>query len=222
MESTTLRSATEALEVLGRVIEQLERGAPTERMDYEEFLVRYDGQHAEWIDGEVQLRMSGSTEHQDLQGFLLALLRHWVESGDFGVVQGAPFQMKLEPQSRGREPDVLFVATSNLGRLRPTFLDGPADLAIEIVSPESVGRDRGEKYYEYQSGGVREYWIINPERRHVEWCRLQEDGAYKSISTGEDGVYRSPLLPGLWLREEWLWQRPLPKLLTVLREWQLI
>lgn len=218
-----IESAPAQPEPLGVAIEPNGSGeAVSSLITYEEFLRLYDGKSAEWIGGRVELRMSSSKEHQDLQGFLLALLKFWAESGDFGVVEGAPFQMKLDPDLRGREPDVLFVASEHLNRLRPTFLDGPADLAIEIVSPESAERDRGQKFYEYESGGVREYWIIDPQRRRVEWCQLQDDGAYTMVRPGEDGKYLSLAMPGLWMREEWLWQRPLPKLLGVLREWQLI
>jgi len=132
-----------------------------------------------------------------------------------GWVRSAPFQMKLE---HGREPDVLFVATEHLGRLRETFLDGPADLAIEIISPESVSRDRGEKYYEYEAGGVREYWLIDPLRQVAEFYRLDEGGRYGVVLAGREGVYRSEVVAGFWLRVEWLWQEPLPKTLDVLRE----
>ncbi|MEJ7756097.1 MAG: Uma2 family endonuclease [Nocardioidaceae bacterium] len=54
-----------------------------------------------------------------------------------------------------------------------TYLDGAADLAIEIISPESIGRDRGEKFVEYEAAGIREYWLIDPERRQAEFYRLE-------------------------------------------------
>ncbi len=223
MESTASEGALQAPEPLGVAIEPNGSGAAVSGpISYEEFLIRCDGRSAEWIGGRVELRMSSSDEHQDLQRFLLALLAHWAESGDFGIVRGAPFQMRLSPEDRGREPDVLFVAREHLDTLRPSFLDGPADLAIEIVSPESAGRDRGEKFYEYEAGGVREYWIIDPQRKRAEWCRLQENGVYTLVAPDEGGIYRSQVLEGLWMREEWLWQRPLPKLIDVLRGWQLI
>ena len=41
------------------------------------------------------------------------------------------------------------------------------DLAIEIVSPSSVRRDRIEKRIAYARAGVREYWIVDPERRAI-------------------------------------------------------
>lgn len=210
-------------EPLGVAIEPNGSGeAVSGLITYEEFLRLYDGRSAEWVAGRVELRMSRSDEHQDLQRFLLALLAFWVESGDFGIVRGAPFQMRISSHPAGREPDVLFVAREHLDRLRPTFLDGPADIAIEIISPESGERDRGEKFFEYEAGGVREYWLLDPQRRRAEWYQLQDDGAYRAIAPGPDGMYRSQVLAGLWMREEWLWQRPLPKLLDVLREWQLI
>jgi hypothetical protein len=49
------------------------------------------------------------------------------------------------------------------------------------VPPESRSRDRGEKYYEYEEGGVREYWLIDPVRRKAEFYQLGADGYYPAI-----------------------------------------
>jgi Uma2 family endonuclease len=119
--------------------------------------------------------------------------------------------MKLE---RGREPDLLFVAHKHLERLQETYLDGPADLAVEIVSPESAGRDRGERFYE--AGGVAEYWLIDPQKERAEFYPLRA-GQYRQVPPDTEGIYRSAELPGFRLRVEWLWQNPLPKALDVLR-----
>lgn len=75
-----------------------------------------------------------------------------------------PFQIKLGPEASRREPDVLFVSKTNLERLTENRLEGPADLAVDIISPESRARDRGEKFYEHEQGGVTEYWLIEPTR----------------------------------------------------------
>ena len=42
--------------------------------------------------------------------------------------------MKTGPELPGREPDLLFIARENLGRLEGVYLDGPADLVIEVVA----------------------------------------------------------------------------------------
>lgn len=186
------------------------------RMSYEEFL-QWAGEDvlAEWVDGEVIMMSPASNQHQDLVRFLTAVLSIYVETQGLGVIRPAPFQMKLERS--GREPDLLFVANEHLNRLKETYLDGPADLAVEIVSPESAGRDRGDKFYEYAQGGVPEYWLIDPQTEWAEFYQLDGD-RYRLVFSAEEGTYRSQVLPGFWLRVEWLWQDPLPRVLDTLRE----
>jgi hypothetical protein len=47
---------------------------------------------------------------------------------------------------------------------------------------------------------------------------LGEDGCYRVVLSGAEGVYHFEAVPGFWLRVKWLWQEPLPKVLDVLRE----
>ena len=199
----------------------LNTATETSRITYEDFLAQADEDvSAEWVDGEVILMSPASDQHQDLADFLTALLRLFAEEQSLGKVRSAPFQMKTGPDLPGREPDVLFVSHDHLDRLRDSHLDGPADLAIEIISRDSRGRDRGEKFYEYEQGGVSEYWMIDPLRGQAEFYRLGEDSLFHSVRVTEDGMFESAVLKGLWLRVEWLWQRP--PLLEVIRAWNLI
>ena len=164
-------------------------------MSYEQFLAWTDDKtHAEWVDGEVQIIAPVAEGHQDTAGFLAALLRLRVEQRNAGRVLTAPFQMRLSTIARGREPDVLFVAQDRLDRITRPYLDGPADLAIEIVSPESALRDRGEKYGEYETAGVREYWIIDPDGLRADFFILA-DGRYERIPVAADGIVRSSVFP---------------------------
>jgi Uma2 family endonuclease len=39
-------------------------------------------------------------------------------------------------------------------------LDGPADLVVEVVSPDSPTRDRQEMLVDYAEAGVPEYWSV--------------------------------------------------------------
>jgi Uma2 family endonuclease len=113
---------------------------------------------------------------------------------------------------------IFFVASENRGRIKTNFLDGPADLVIEVISPESLQRDRGEKFFEYEQGGVREYWLIDPLRRQADFYIRGDDELYHAGAI-VDGIYRSEVLKGLWLRVGWLWQGPLPSVLGVIKEW---
>jgi Uma2 family endonuclease len=187
-----------------------------DRLSYEEFLDWADEDTlAEWVDGEVVMYSPASDRHQDLARFLTSVLSIYAETHDLGVVRPAPFQMKLEHS--GREPDLLFIAKEHLDRLQETYLEGPADLAVEIISPESIGRDRGEKFYEYEAGNVPEYWLIDPQKARAEFYQLR-DGQYQQVPPDAESVYRSEVLPGFWLQVEWLWQDTLPKTLDVLRK----
>ncbi len=101
-------------------------------------------------------------------------------------------------------------STDHLNRLKRTHLDGPADVAIEIISPESAGRDRGDKFYEYQDGGVPEYWLIDPDRKTADFYQRDDAGLYRTVAPDADGYYTSRALAGFRLRVAWLWQDPLP------------
>jgi Uma2 family endonuclease len=192
-------------------------------MTWEEFLVWVDEEHrAEWVDGEVEFMSPASLRHQDLGSFLTTLIRHYVESGSLGVVLPTPFLMKTGVHLPGREPDILFVAEQNRTRLTNTYLNGPADLAVEIVSPESVQRDRGNKYREYEQGGVREFWLLDQDEDTYRFYRLDAEGHFVPILPDEEGIVRSMVLEGLWLNVEWLRSKPLPPLMSVLRAWGLV
>jgi Uma2 family endonuclease len=193
----------------------------TSKITYEEFLDRADEDiRAEWVDGMVISMSPASTLHQDLLGFVSSILRNFVEEHDLGKILTAPFQMKLESRPSGREPDLLFIRKENLSSLKETFLDGPADLVIEIISPESRGRDRGDKFYEYEQAGVAEYWLLDSERKQEEFYQIK-DGFYQLVLP-ENFIYHSRSIEGLWLDIRWLRQRPFPKLLAILKAWNLV
>jgi len=145
-----------------------------------------------------------------------------------GAIPGAgrvlyePFQMKTGPELPGRSPDLFFVSNENLGRLKRLYLKGPADLVVEIISPGSRAVDRGEKFYEYEQGGVPEFWLIDPQRKQAEFYQRGQDGVYRLVPPDSDGLYHSQVLKGLWLKVDWLWQEPLPSVRNVLKEWKLI
>ena len=186
-------------------------------MTYDEFMEWADEDTlAEWVDGRVVMTSPASARHQDIGVFLTNVLAEHARTHDLGRVLLAPFQMRL-PTS-GREPDVLFVAREHMGRVLQNRVEGPADLVVEIVSPESRVRDCGEKFYEYQEGGVGEYWLIDPDTRRVDFYQLDPDGIYQSVLPDADGVYRSRAMDGLWVRVAWLWQELLPDVSKVMLE----
>ena len=176
-----------------------------ERIPFEDFLVRYEGIAAEWVDGEVEL-MSVSNLHAELNALLVELVGPFVRRHGLGTVRFDPFVMKTGPDLPGRAPDLLFISRSRLDGLRPMHYEGPGDLVVEIVSQDSRERDRVRKFREYERGGVREYWIVDPELKRADFFVL-EDGRYQRVEPA-GGIYLSRELPGFWIRLEWLWDTP--------------
>src|SRR5262249_35159892 len=120
-------------------------------------------------------------------------------------------------KKNGPEPDILFVRKSRLHLVRRGHVAGPADLAMEIVSPDSVQRDYLTKRQQYEQAGIKEYWIIDEMTKKVLLLRLGPDGKYREIRA-KDGVLHSREIRGFWLRPEWLWQQPRPKRLQILNK----
>ena len=188
-------------------------------MSYEEWLMwAGESTQAEWVNGEGIKFVPPKTVQAVLASFLTILLGLYARRLGLGTVIAAPFEMRLVAIPSAREPDVLFVSHAHRDRLTAERLIGPADLAIEIVSDDSVSRDRRDKLVEYERGGVSEYWILDPRRRQerANFSRLDARGRYREVSLDADGRYHSTALTGFWLRPEWLWQDPLPDPLVLL------
>jgi Uma2 family endonuclease len=112
-----------------------------------------------------------------------------------GKVLVAPLRLRIRPR-KFREPDLLLLCDAKDPRRQDRYWRG-ADLVLEVVSPERPEYDLIEKRRDYAELGIPEYWIVDPQAETITVLRL-EGGAY-----GEHGVFgrgtvaESPLLPGL-------------------------
>jgi Uma2 family endonuclease len=188
--------------------------AAPRHMSYEEWLAwEHEGGLTEWVNGEVIIFMPPLDEHQRIVEFLDRLMGLFVELFNLGMVRIAPFTMRAKPGGQGREPDLFFLASAHMSRLTRKELAGPADLIVEVISEDSIARDRDDKFYEYQEAGVREYWIIDPRpgKQRVDLYVLGPDGRYQPVIATSDNMYHSAVLTNFWLKEAWLWsEKPNP------------
>lgn len=188
----------------------------TGHVTYDEFCARIeDGQKADLIDGVIYMASPDNTDASDLFMWLATLLYDYVQYHDLGAVHGSRVACRLD-DTNAPEPDILFVDRSRLDVIERGGVAGPADLAVEIVSPESVERDYEKKRRLYERFGFREYWIVDEELERVTLYRLK-GGAFKEARPRK-GVLTSSVLPGFWLRPAWVWQQPRPKKAAVLEE----
>jgi Uma2 family endonuclease len=172
---------------------------------------------SEWIDGEVIVMSPVSLDHSTLNRWLLAMVGEYVEHKDRGLVVGPEYQVRFAQQRSRRTPDLMFVAKRRVELAKKNHFEGAPDLIMEIVSPDSESRDWREKYLEYQSAGVREYWVFDPMSQNQEAYALVDANSYLNIEEKDDKI-ESQVLSGFYLRPSWLWAQKRPPISVALRE----
>lgn len=206
-------------------VDQSETEVTRRRASYEEYLeLAGETTIAEWVDGEYIEYMPPSNEHQDLAGFLYALIHSFVDELGIGRTGIAPREVKLWPGGPSREPDIFFVHKDRLAGFDKMRFNGAPDMVLEIVSPGSVREDRVRKFTEYEQAGVGEYWLIDPRpNQHTVECFVRDAaGIFQPVEAGEDGRLYSSVLTyegaRFWLHVSWPWQEPQPRTSRLLRQ----
>ncbi len=183
----------------------------------EDYLEHYAAQGMELVEGVVIKMPPIGLRHEEIRDYLRLLFQMYFTLNPVGRVLGEPFVMRLPAfPNRRREPDLIVVLNDNPHELKETFMDGPANICIEIVSPATVSVDHGGKFSEYEQGGVPEYWIIDPIRNEARFYRLNEEGVYLPQELDEAGKYKTSQIQGMVLDVPILWQQKLPNPIEVL------
>jgi len=188
-----------------------------ENISFEDFLIKFPGEHLEWFDGYV-ITMSGIEERHDaLTAFLRILFMYYLELSGGGRVLQDPMIMRTRPDLPARAPDLQVLLPASLGLLKHNFVAGAADLVVEVISSESERRDRVEKFAEYELAGVHEYWIFDWRFEEALFFQLDEQGKYHRAELDENGVYHSKVLNRLQLPVVRLWEEQLPGVGEIVR-----
>jgi Uma2 family endonuclease len=175
-----------------------------------------DGDKADLIDGVIYMASPENTDANLLFVWLIGIVDLFVEAIDAGRVFGSRVALRLD-MINGPEPDIAFIRKRRLSLVKRGHIAGPADLVMEIVSPESIERDYEKKRRQYEQARIPEYWIVDELTEMVTLLRLGPGGKYREVKPRK-GELQSRVLPGFWIRPEWLWQSPRPKKTAVLAQ----
>lgn len=173
-----------------------------------------EDQKADLLDGVILVASPESSGHNDLLRWLAVIIDLFIEERRLGRLTINKVAYRMTDRT-APEPDLGFVAAPRVDRIKSGYVDGPPDLAVEIVSPDSVDRDYENKRRRYEEAGVREYWIIDPLDSTATFL-VREEGAFVE-RLPHDYVYQSHVLEGFEFDTRWLWQRPLPPTLPIVR-----
>ena len=156
-----------------------------------------DGNRYELFEGEIFVSRAPSLSHQRILGNLHTILRTYLDQNLIGEVLLTPGVIFDELNSA--IPDAVVLTNQQVNNLGAgeRILEAPA-LAIEIVSPgkENARRDREVKRQVYGKYGVREYWIVDPEKRALEIYRLARHTLKLVATLTDEDEITTPLLPG--------------------------
>lgn len=126
-----------------------------------------EGQRAELIDGQRYMMAPPGTVHQRISYALARKISDYIDrkKGSCEVFL-APFAVFLNQDDRNYvEPDISVICDKS--KIDDQGCNGAPDWVIEVTSPSNPQYDYGIKLFKYRTAGVREYWIVNPQKKSV-------------------------------------------------------
>lgn len=126
-----------------------------------------EGQRAELIDGQIYDMAPPNRTHQRIVSQLTKIIGQYIDRKQGSCeVYPAPFAVFLNKDSKNYvEPDISVICDKE--KLDDRGCNGAPDWIIEVTSPSDPQRDYGIKLFKYRTAGVREYWIVNPQKHTV-------------------------------------------------------
>lgn len=150
-----------------------------------------DGQRAELIDGELYMMATPNRIHQRLVMMLSNSIFNYIQgrNGDCEVYP-SPFAVFLNAEDEiYLEPDLCVICDKD--KLTEEGCKGAPDWILEIVSPSSRSMDYNKKLFKYRTAGVREYWIVDPEKNRIMVYDFEHDtvAEYTFLDKVKTGIY---------------------------------
>jgi Uma2 family endonuclease len=170
---------------------------PPGNLTYEDYVaLPDDGRRYEILAGDLAMSPAPGPRHQRVVGNLFFVLHGHVQERELGFVYHAPIDVILARDSVV-QPDLVLVAAGRESIITERAIEGPPDLAVEVVSPDSDRRDRIVKPGLYARHGVPHYWIVDPVARTLETYEAEGEG-YRRVAIHEaTAMVRAPLFPDL-------------------------
>ncbi|MDO5697631.1 MAG: Uma2 family endonuclease [Dermatophilus congolensis] len=134
-----------------------------------------DGRRHELLDGTLVMSPSPSRRHQAAVIELVYLLKA-VAPQRFRVFV-APCDVVLA-DTTVVEPDAFVALREDLDSPNPSL---PL-LVIEVLSPSTRRVDLGAKKEAYETAGIADYWVLDPDERTITAWQLDSSGRYREVT----------------------------------------
>ncbi len=143
-----------------------------------------EDQRFELIDGVIYDMTAPTTIHQSILGRIYAhLLYHIDAKGGQCIPLVSPVDVQLDCDDKTMvEPDVIIVCDSDKIIRRCVY--GAPDFVMEVLSKSTKKKDMFIKLNKYLNAGVREYWMVDPDKKTVMIYDFEHDD-YRLASFSE-------------------------------------
>jgi Uma2 family endonuclease len=167
---------------------------------YADYLTWKFEQAVELIKGHITPMAAPSRRHQGISWQLTLTVGNAFLNKKCNAY-AAPFDVRLFDKSKSKkankdvysviQPDICIICDEE--KLDDSGCQGAPDLVIEILSPGNSKKEMRTKKQLYEENGIREYWVIDPERETVHQFVLGDSDVYAPpiIYVSEEIVYCS-------------------------------
>jgi Uma2 family endonuclease len=176
---------------------------------YEDDLFRY-----EWNNGYLEVKEMPTMESSQNVRWLISILEQFIHVHPLAYffIVDIGFKMKFPNRTTIRKPDISLILKNNPNppNLKDRSYQGIYDMCIEFISDSRkkyVTHDTVTKKKEYGEAKVKEYYIIDTNKTHTSFFRLNRRGQYDKIKSS-NGIICSTVLPGFQFREDDLYNTP--------------
>lgn len=155
-----------------------------------------EGERAELIDGQIYYMAPPNRKHQRISTRLTSIIDRYIEDHQGQCqVYAAPFAVYLDESTNTYvEPDISVICDPN--KLNDKGCNGAPDWIIEIVSPASKRMDYYTKLFKYRTAGVKEYWIVDPDKSRIIVYNFEQStmDEYSFTDSVKAGIYNDLLI----------------------------
>ena len=158
---------------------------------YTDYLVWKIKERVELLKGKILEMSAPSPIHQEISGNLQGALFVFLKNSKCKLYT-APFDVRFPQKGESQvytvvQPDLCVVC--DFEKIDSKGCIGAPDLVVEILSPGNSKKEMKSKFALYQEEGVREYWVVDPERELV-FVYVAENKKFKpTIPIADDYVY---------------------------------
>ncbi len=158
---------------------------------YADYLVWKIKERVELLKGKILEMSVPSPIHQEISGNLQGALFVFLKNSKCKLYT-APFDVRFPQKGESQvytvvQPDLCVVC--DFEKIDSKGCVGAPDLVVEILSPGNSKKEMKSKFALYQEEGVREYWIVDPERELV-FVYVADNKKFKpTIPIADDYVY---------------------------------